>query len=84
MYRLPQRQRPLHVNIDTGAQRTILTTKAGEFFDPNAPRESITLVSGAGSLNLLAIAHKPRDSTWFHLFSKSYRRCVRPHFFCGA
>jgi len=41
---------PIHINIDTGAQRTILTTKAGEFLDPKSKRQPITLSNG-GDVN---------------------------------
>lgn len=37
---------PIHINIDTGAQRTILTTKAGAYLDPNAKRQPIKLSNG--------------------------------------
>ena len=41
-------QGPIHTDLDTGAQRTILTSKAGAYLDPAEPRETIRLSSGGG------------------------------------
>ena len=38
----------VHINIDTGAQRTILTSKAGAYLDPKSKREPIRISSGSG------------------------------------
>lgn len=43
---------PVHTNMDTGAQRTILTSKAGALLDPEAPREAISVSNGGDAVNV--------------------------------
>lgn len=45
-------QGPIHTDLDTGAQRTILTSKAGAFLDPTAAREEIRLSNGGTERNV--------------------------------
>lgn len=43
---------PIHTDLDTGAQRTIITSKAGALLDPSAPRTPIQLSNGGEVTNV--------------------------------
>ena len=43
---------PIHTDLDTGAQRTLLNTKAGAYLDPDSPREPIRLSNGGDIKNV--------------------------------
>ena len=60
-------QGPIHTDLDTGAQRTLLNTLSGAFLDPNTPREPIRLSNGGDITNVSSYRTQARTLTIAHV-----------------